>query len=238
MEHRSWPDVPAHAWVLVPTGSFEQHGPHLPLHTDTTIAVAVAERAAEVLRRSGDVPVLVLPAITFGASGEHQAFPGTASIGTPALCETLVELVRSVATWAHRLVFVNGHGGNLAALGLAVGQLRTEGHDVGWVPCAVAGGDAHAGRDETSMMLHLVPHTVDMARAVAGNLQPLGELMPALVAGGVASVSSTGVLGDSRGASADEGARLLASIVDDVVVRVLSGRCDTGGLLSVEAVRQ
>jgi creatinine amidohydrolase len=77
-----------------------------------------------------------------------------------------------------------------------------------------------------------------MARAVAGNLQPLGELMPALVAGGVASVSSTGVLGDSRGASADEGARLLASIVDDVVVRVLSGRCDTGGLLSVEAVRQ
>jgi creatinine amidohydrolase len=89
-----WPEVPSGALFLVPTGSYEQHGPHLPLDTDTTIATAVARRAADVLA-GGDGPVLVGPAIAYGASGEHQDFPGTVSIGTDALRQELVELGRS-----------------------------------------------------------------------------------------------------------------------------------------------
>ena len=59
--------------------------------------------------------------------------------------------------WANRLVFVNGHGGNVGALAGAVGRLRYEGRDVGWCPCVVQGGDAHAGHTETSVLLHLSP---------------------------------------------------------------------------------
>ena len=96
--------------VLVPVGSIEQHGPHLPLDTDTTIAVAVADGVA------GELPgAWVAPPLSYGSSGEHQSFAGTASIGTEALTQVAVELVRSLRTWADRVVFVNAHGGNLAA---------------------------------------------------------------------------------------------------------------------------
>ena len=224
----TWPDVPPRAILLVPTGSYEQHGPHLPLHTDTTIAVAVAQRAAERLHAER---VLVAPPLAFGASGEHQDFPGTVSMGTVALQAVIVELVRSASTWAARTVFVNGHGGNLTALRTAVALLRGEGHDAGWVPCAVPGGDAHAGHTETSLMLHLAPHEVRTDRAVAGNTQPLHRLMPALVADGVRALSPTGVLGDPRGATAEAGASILKSIVDDVVARILARAADPDGCL-------
>ena len=104
--------------LIVPVGSTEQHGPHLPLDTDTRIAVAVAHRAA------ADRGHLLAPAIAYGASGEHQGFPGTVSIGTAALRTVLVEYGRSACDWAGRLVFVNGHGGNTEALRDAVALLR------------------------------------------------------------------------------------------------------------------
>jgi creatinine amidohydrolase len=231
-----WPQVPSGALFLVPTGSYEQHGPHLPLDTDTRIAVAVADRASQAL---GDgTPVVVGPAIAYGASGEHQDFPGTVSVGTDALHQVLVELGRSACVWAARVVFVNGHGGNLTALRTATRLLRAEGRDVGWVPCAVSAGDAHAGYVETSVMLHLAPVDVDLARAVAGNLEPLQRLMPALVSAGVRSVSPSGVLGDPRGATAEAGRELLASIVDDVVARLRYGVADSDGLLWARAERR
>lgn len=195
--------------VLVPVGSIEQHGPHLPLDTDTAIARAVADRMAPAL---GDA--WVAPAVSYGASGEHQAFPGTCSIGTEALRVVLVELVRSIRCWAQRVVLVNAHGGNLTAVRGAVEQLRAEGHDVAWVPCATEDVDLHAGRTETSLMLHLAPWSVRHHKAEAGNTQPLQEILPAMLAGGVAAVSANGVLGDPTGATAAEGARLLDRIVD------------------------
>jgi creatinine amidohydrolase len=226
--HRSWPDVPSRALLLIPTGSFEQHGPHLPLHTDTTIATAVAEQAANLL----DGPVVVGPPVAYGASGEHQDFPGTVSMGTRALCAVLIELVRSASTWAGRTVFVNGHGGNRDALVAAVATLREEGRDAAWVPCAAPCGDAHAGQTETSVMLHLAPQLVDLSRAVAGNREPLHRLLPALVAGGVAAVSASGVLGDPHGATAESGAVLFAAMVDDVVARIRTGRAGADGCLA------
>ncbi len=215
------PGLPAGPTVLVPVGSIEQHGPHLPLDTDTVIATTVAARAAEVMAAAG-LPVLVAPALSYGSSGEHQDFAGTSSIGTTVLHDVLVELARSMRTWAARVVFVNAHGGNVVALRGAVRRLVDEGHDVDWVPCATEppsnpGADLHAGRTETSLMLHIAPWNVWLDRAEAGNTGTLAELLPLMMAGGVKAVSPNGVLGDPSGASAEEGAAVLASMVADVV---------------------
>jgi mycofactocin precursor peptide peptidase len=206
---RTWTDVdgPAPRTVLLPVGSLEQHGPHLPLDTDARIAAAVARRAA-----LGDPAVLLAPPLAYGASGEHEGFPGTLSIGHPALRAVLVELGRSAGAWASRLVFVNGHGGNLPTVPDAVAQLRREGRDVAWFGCAVARGDAHAGRTETSILLALDPGVVRLAAAQPGNTTPLAELLPTLVRGGVAAASPNGVLGDPTGATAEEGEELLGTL--------------------------
>ena len=198
------PETAGAGLVLVPVGSIEQHGPHLPLDTDTTIAVAVAEGVAR------EVPgAWVAPPISYGSSGEHQSFSGTASIGTEALTHVLVELVRSLRTWASRVVLVNAHGGNVAALDAS--------DELEWVPCRTETTDLHAGFTETSLMLHLRPESVRLDLAEAGNPLPLSEILPAMMAGGVAAVSPNGVLGDPTGASAAEGERALRSMVAEIV---------------------
>ncbi|MFD1814873.1 mycofactocin biosynthesis peptidyl-dipeptidase MftE [Rhodococcus gannanensis] len=196
----TWAEVDAgRPGLAVPVGSVEQHGPHLPLDTDSRIATAVA----------GRLPGLVAaPAIAYGASGEHEGFAGTVSIGSEVLRSVIVEYGRSACRWSPRVLFVNGHGGNGPALAEAVALLRYEGRDAAWLPCAVPGGDAHAGRTETSLLLHLSPGDVRSDRLESGNIRPISELMPELRSGGVASVSANGVLGDPRGASAEEGARV------------------------------
>jgi creatinine amidohydrolase len=209
------PELGERPTVVVPLGSVEQHGPHLPLGTDTAVAAAVA---AGLVERRPDL--LLAPAVPYGASGEHEGFPGTVSIGTEALTALLVELGRSAGRWAGRLLVVNGHGGNLDALRAAVPLLRHEGRDVAWFPCGVPGGDAHAGRTETSLMLHVEPTAVDLARAEPGETAPVAELLPRLRAGGVAAVSPNGVLGDPTGATAEEGARFLTGMVDRAVEAV------------------
>lgn len=199
---------------MIPLGATEQHGPHLPLDTDTRIATAVARALGERL------DWLVAPAIAYGASGEHQSFDGTISIGTDALTTLLVEYGRSAACWAKRLVFVNGHGGNVSALTSAIGRLRAEGRDAAWCPCASAGGDAHAGHTETSVLLHISPDVVRTDRMLAGNDAPLRELLPSMRRGGVAAVSPIGVLGDPTTATAAAGSRIFTEMVDDCVRRI------------------
>jgi mycofactocin system creatininase family protein len=234
---RRWPELGTRPLVLVPAGSTEQHGPHLPLSTDSVIATAVAEHAARTLGGGA----LVAPALAYGASGEHEGFAGTVSIGHEALAAVLVELVRSLSRWAGRIVIVNGHGGNLPTVASAVVRMVGEGHDVAWVPCAVPPGftlagmtyrpDAHAGRTETSLMLHLAPELVALDRAWAGNTAPMVELLPGLRRDGVSTLAPNGVLGDPAGASGGEGAALLAAMVDAVVRGVRSGAADARGRL-------
>ena len=225
---RTWPEVGGRPLVLVPVGSIEQHGPHLPLDTDTSIAVAVSTEAASVI----GVDVLVAPALSYGSSGEHRAFAGTSSIGTDILQSVVIELVRSMSAWAGRIVFVNAHGGNVAGLSKAVFQMLAEQHAVGWVPCATEAVDLHAGLTETSLMLHLRPESVHLERAEAGETRPLAEIMPLLMAGGVGAVSPNGVLGDPAGASAEMGSRLLADMTADAVRRIREGVPDARGMLS------
>ncbi len=196
--------------LLIPVGSLEQHGPHLPLDTDTRIAVALATAIAD---QRADA--LLAPAIAIGSSGEHEGFAGTLSIGGDVLNLVLVELVRSNRDFAH-VVFVNGHGGNLDPVRRAREQLVAEGHSVIAFSPSVPGGDAHAGRTETSLLLHLDPSVVRLDLAEAGATEPLAELLPTMRTGGVRAVSPNGVLGDPTGASAEEGAELFETLVDSL----------------------
>jgi mycofactocin system creatininase family protein len=218
--------------LAVPVGSTEQHGPHLPLDTDTRIATAVAGAVATSLADDPGLAWLVAPAIAYGASGEHQSFAGTISIGTDALTTLLVEYGRSATCWAQRLLFVNGHGGNIAALGRAVRRLRAEGRDAGWCPCVASGGDAHAGHTETSILLHISPAEVRTERSRAGNAAPLSELLPSMRRGGVAAVSKIGVLGDPTTATAADGERVLAEMTDDCVRRIRRWMPAADGMLT------
>jgi creatinine amidohydrolase len=217
----AWPDVTAVAAgsiLVVPLGSTEQHGPHLPLGTDCDVAGALADRLA-VARPD----VLVAPALPYGSAGEHAAFPGTLSIGAPALELVVVELVRSAGAFAG-VVLVSGHGGNAAPLAAAVATLRAEGRAVlAWAP-RVPGGDAHAGRTETSLMLALAPETVRLDAAEPGDLRPLRAVIGELLRRGVAAVSPNGVLGDPTGATAEEGHGLLDALAADLVGAVQAWR--------------
>jgi len=201
--------------LVVPLGSTEQHGPHLPVSTDTDVAVALA----------GRVPgAVVAPALPYGSSGEHAGFPGTLSIGQAALEHVLVELVRSADAYP-RVLLLNAHGGNHDPVRRAVATLRAEGRDVqSWSP--TWRGDAHAGRTETSLMLHVEPDGVRGDRAVAGETAPVGSLLPRLRREGVRAVAALEALGDPAGASA----RALALAAEQVYVPDPDGwgrDCDT-----------
>jgi mycofactocin precursor peptide peptidase len=243
-----WPEVERgpRQLLVVPVGSLEQHGPHLPLDTDTRIAVAVARRAC-----AGRAGVALAPALPVGASGEHAAFPGTLSIGSDALAGCLIELGRHASLYWPALLLVNGHGGNVTAVEAATERLRYEGRAcLAWhaaLPASDAhagdghagdghagdghagyghagdghagdarSADAHAGWSETSIMLALAPGAVRLGAAERGDIRPLETILPLLRERGVRAVSANGVLGDPAGASAAEGQRLLARLADDL----------------------
>ncbi|GAA0504308.1 mycofactocin system creatininase family protein [Saccharopolyspora subtropica] len=233
---RTWTELESRKpVVLVPLGSCEQHGPHLPLDTDAAVATAVAERAAA--RLHGDVDVVLAPTQHYGASGEHEGFPGTVSIGHVALHLLIVELGRSMLRWAGRLVLVNGHGGNLNSLVGAVRRLRSEGRDVAWWPCASGEPHTHAARAETSMMSALRPTSVRFGRLAPGPPEPAGRLLDRMVSEGVRAVSPNGVIGQPSGANASEGDALLAEMATGLVDAVRSWHVDRVGRLR-NAVRQ
>jgi creatinine amidohydrolase len=111
------------------------------------------------------------------------------------------------------MLLVNAHGGNRDAVDAARGRLIAEGRRCGAYYVTPASGDAHAGRTETALLLHLCPDAVRVARAEPGELTPANELMGRLRSEGVRPVSPNGVLGDPRGATATEGERLLAELI-------------------------
>lgn len=198
----------------MPLGATEQHGPHLPLDTDTRIALAWADGLAD--RITGAVAA---PALPYGSSGEHQAFPGTISIGREALSTVILELVRSAANDFERFVLLSGHAGNLEPVQTVCHQLADEGHQVlslfpSWDDSTFGPVDAHAGRVETSLLLHLAPELVRLDMAEAGATAPVATLLDQMMAGGVQAVAPNGVLGDPTGASAAEGGRLLDDLLN------------------------
>ncbi|WP_238012178.1 mycofactocin biosynthesis peptidyl-dipeptidase MftE [Dactylosporangium sp. AC04546] len=215
-----WPVVrqraAAGAILAVPLGSTEQHGPHLPLSTDTDIAVALCCRLA-----AARDDVLIAPPVPYGASDEHAGFAGTLSIGQNVLEHLVTRLVRSACETFGRVVLVSAHGGNAEAVTRAVDRLHAESRDV-LLHMPHWEGEPHAGRTETAMVLSMRPERVSMADAVAGDTRPIGQLMPLLRTGGVRSVSPSGVLGDPAGATAAEGSLLLDTLAARLIKEVTS----------------
>jgi mycofactocin precursor peptide peptidase len=202
LDQVSWPEVSRNSILVVPIGSTEQHGHHLPLGTDTTIAIRIAQDLCT------DDRFVLAPALPYGSSGEHQSFPGTLSIGSGALFVVLVELIRSASLSFLGVLLVNGHGGNEQTMRRVQDHQRAEGRNVlAWSPSLPVGGDHHAGDTETSVMLAIDPDAVGPNRS--GGPELTAAILPTIVARGLAAVSETGVLGNPMVASAERGATIL-----------------------------
>ncbi|MEV1113900.1 mycofactocin biosynthesis peptidyl-dipeptidase MftE [Actinosynnema sp. NPDC049800] len=210
----TWPevaDLAPRSVLVVPIGSTEQHGPHLPGTVDTEVAACLAERVAAAR------PWAVLaPAVPYGSSGEHAGFPGTLSIGHHVVRALVLELVRSADVFAGVLL-VSGHGGNAEPLSRAVATAVAEGRSVAvWSPTGPP-RDSHAGHTETSVMLAVRPEAVRLDRLERGDTRPLPELMGVLRERGLRPVTANGVLGDPTTASAEAGHRILARWTADLL---------------------
>ena len=223
--------------IVLPTGAIEHHGPHLPLLTDALIAESVATAAVERAAAAG-MDVWQLPTLTYTKSDEHAWASGTMWLSWETLMATLVDLGRSVATTpARRLVFMNGHGGNTALLGVALRELRrrfgllTFAMPAG-VQVAGAGGDEpddhglgiHAGFGETSLVLHLRPDLVDLSLARRSVPEHIGALRylgyhstPAQFGWTSEDSDPSGVIGDPTGATAERGAEIFEASVERAV---------------------
>lgn len=235
-EDQAWPDLAdlENEVGLVPVGATEQHGPHLPTGTDTIIATALCERASH---RTG---APVLPAIPIACSyGHGTVLPGTISL-TP---ELLAAVTCQYAEWAAatssltRLLFINAHFGNSAALGSATDHLRLHRPDlqvgvVDWwavspevqAEMTVDGEDVHSNRSETSVMMSVAADLVHLDRLTAGddpdrtNGLVFRYTAPAL--------STNGVTGSPSLATRELGDRLVDLAVTAIAARVERGRLE------------
>lgn len=194
--------------LVLPLGSWEQHGPHLPLQTDSLIIEAVVNTAMSHLGSLRD-NFLVAPTLSITASDEHDGFAGGLSCGTEALVASVVSIARS-ASWARGVCVVNGHGGNTDALRLISSALEYEEIPAEiWSLPAYAGGDMHAGHTETSLLLHLHPEIVRRDLIESGPATLDKRDIDIMRSKGVGAVSANGVLGDPRTATAKHGIEVL-----------------------------
>lgn len=217
--------------VILPIGSTEQHGPHLPVQVDSLLVSEVARRAAERI----EAPALVMPAIWTGLAEHHMGLGGTVTLDYATLHALIRQLCQSLARQGvSRIALLNGHGGNIVALQVMAGELAKE------VPAVVtvatyfllaqerfAGilerqtGVRHACEAETSMMLALRPDLVDETA-----MRALDAPAEGLSSEGfhrwrpIEHWSQSGVIGCPAAASADKGERLLEAAADVVAAEL------------------
>jgi len=188
-EEMSWPEcdaaAAAGAVAVLPFGTMEQHGPHLPLATDIITSSSIARGAVERLCAEADPnrppPAVVLHPVPYSFNEHHMDYPGTIAIGAHTVIDYVTDIGRSIAHHGfRRMVIVNGHGSNApfmdvacrlitnqtAAIcaGLSWWSLLTE-EDYAWRESAWPGGFSHGCELETSLLLHLRPDLVDMSKA-------------------------------------------------------------------------
>jgi creatinine amidohydrolase len=237
MEELSWPEAVAlraevGAVGLIPTGALEQHGPHLPLGTDFMVAESLARAVAEKL----PVPVVVAPTLRAGLSDHHLAFPGTVSLSQETFRGWVDAHIAGLERIGiERIAVFSGHGGNFAFIGeLAAehtsrpGPTRVIAYDdlFGFVrvmdEAARARGleaaetDVHAGALETSVGLALFEALVRDHDGVEGYTAAEPGWTDRIWAEGIAALSSTGVLGDPAGASAEAGRAIFDALADEL----------------------
>lgn len=212
--------------VVLPLGSTEQHGPHLPLATDSIVADRLLDAALDLLPEG--CRVWRLPTLPYGKSNEHAGFAGTLTLSHQTLAALLHELARGVADAGFsRLAFFSGHGGNTPSLDVVARDVRAatsldcfvidpaiQFSAVSGLPERERELGYHAGQLETSLMLALAPELVRMERAVAEfpprAAQRVGLAGPARRAWLTADVSRSGVMGDATAADAQQGERMLS----------------------------
>jgi len=206
--------------VLLAVGATEQHGPHLPLGTDSLIGDKMVERLA---RRLGKT--LVAPTIRVGASEHHMEFAGSMTLREEVLEEVLVDYCRSLARHGFRaIVVITTHGGNNEAVGRAAERMKRESlsarvlgqtDQVAYATAMVeVGGEynitpgevgAHAGHMETSLVLADYPDLADMKKAARGKVDLGFDAADRLHEMGMHRLSPIGILGDATGSSAEAG---------------------------------
>lgn len=221
------------AVVILPVASTEQHGPHLPTQVDTLLVGEIARRAARMSAER--VPAVVAPTVWSGLAEHHMSLGGTLSLTLTEFHALLRALCRSIIRQRFsRVLILNGHGGNIAAIGAIANELGAElaapiAATTYWLLAREAFGKIlerqttvrHACEAETSMMLALAPELVDMELAE----QAVGPTSPEIfeVAGSevqryrsFAARTNHGAIGDPRAASAEKGERLLDAAAEAV----------------------
>ncbi len=238
-----WPEVKAYlkkdSVIIVPFGATEQHGPHLPLGTDSLVAIKLAEDAARATK------TIVAPPCWYGWSPHHMAYPGTISITPEILTRLLYEVLRSLIYHGFkRLVVINGHRlANLPPLQIAAARIRNETGayvtivDPFYLADTVsreimespAGGIGHAEELETSHMMHIFPDLVDIKKAVRNLPKPkkfhhpdpfvLGDrsFTPSTLESFREATKPSGVTGDPTLATAKKGKLLHEALVKNMV---------------------
>lgn len=223
----------ANTVIVLPAGSTEQHGPHLPCAVDTIIAAGVTGHA--LARLPASVPAYALAPITYGKSDEHLHFPGTVTLEGTTLLETVTQIGESVYRMGFRkLLIINGHGGQPQVMEMAARELRLRHGDYvvlphfTWRVPHAAGKfmtdrekrlSMHAGHAETAILMALAPHTVHMQHAVA-NYPPefpskvlSGDGRPAC-AWTARDFGESGVIGDPLPATPEQGREILGSLAE------------------------
>lgn len=241
LENLTWPEVkkikPGNLVILFPLGSFEQHGPHLPLTTDTDIVTAVARRLEQQRPRK----ILCLPTLWPGHSTHHLFFPGTLSVHQMPYIQMVIELCQSIVRMGGKKVFlINGHGGNDMPLRTALRELKSQFPKVKFVFASYwslsaktikavresgPGGLGHACELETSIMLHLHPDRVKAHLAKSDgptHTDPyrradMQYARPVFFVNEFEEVTENGTIGRPELATADKGKRFLDGIVAEVL---------------------
>jgi creatinine amidohydrolase len=244
----TWQDFqsgnPAEWIAVVPVAAIEQHGPHLPLAVDATIAEGYLARVQKLLPEN--LPVAFLPVQEIGKSGEHRDFPGTLTFSYEAIIRAWVEIGESVyRAGVRKIVFANSHGGNSSVLDIVTRELRerlgmfaalTSWHRLGY-PEGLFGADEklhgiHGGEIETSLMLAFAPDKVRMdklddfvpiTKAMEKDFKVLRSTVPAGFGWMTQDLQETGAIGNAKAATkekgekaADFGARAFVSLLEDI----------------------
>lgn len=224
-------DLSARTIAILPVGSAEQHGPHLPLNTDFVVADSLAR---DVVDGYGDeLSLMLLPSLAVSKSNEHAWSPGTLWLSAATLLSVLDEIARCVATTpVRKLVFLNGHGGNSALLQVASRDVRLA-HGLstfvmhpsvppdqgGTSPADELGMGIHAGLEETSVMLHLRPDLVRLELGQRSVPEHLASFERVRFGGAVSfgwlssDFGTDGSLGDPTGATAEHGKRKYEAMI-------------------------
>ncbi len=256
LDEMTWPEVKEFLSqpnaVVIPMGSTEQHGTHLPINFDSANATYTAERAAEKVMKENNIKVLVAPTIDYTDVGIHKMFPGTIGVKPDTLVKVIAEIVESFLEQGFRnIIILNGHRENDCPLELAMRIVNEEheeanlyaistidlGFDVrpGLVKAGLP-GMGHALEVETSMALLIEPHLVQLDKAMMGSRRLTlssryvgaggkDKTKGVIYYKGPGGFEKTGTLGDPTKGSKEEGEKICNAVINDfadIIVQVVN----------------